>query len=192
MINIVGFSGGYGVGKTTLVQNLLKEYPNDYYPLSFGDALREDLSLITGYTPNFFKLKPYPWIRDLLKGYGNMKRQNDKNYWVHRFNRKLKDLEPLLFGRTVLVDDVRFINEYDYIQNHHTESKVISLGDNVNKYNIPTIYQRSDKLGLILPKYPSLFQFFELSDNIANSITIVLTPSLFYKVNFEGLRTTSD
>lgn len=189
MVNIIGFSGDYGVGKTTLVQELVKKFPDIYYPLSFADALREELSLITGYTPGFLKEKPYLWVRDLLKGYANMKRNSGRNYWVHRLELKLKELEPLLGERTVLIDDVRFINEYDFIQNYSKKTKVISIGDNINTYDLPQIYLKSRSSGLILPKHPSLTKFFDLLKFHKDKTTIVLTPKLLKKVLKKGLRT---
>lgn len=109
---LIGFSGKAGAGKTTLAEFLIDEF--HFKKLSFAKAVKEHGIKYFGLTEEDIKKKP-PVTRQILQGIGNYIREEfDKDYWIN-------SLEPnpvylLDNGISVVIDDVRFKNEADYIK----------------------------------------------------------------------------
>lgn len=100
--------------------DLLAEIANDSQHRGFID---DELDLDAA-VKELFNVKP-PLMRALMQNYGTeVRRGDDKNYWCERWleaaNAVSYDEHPI-----VVVDDVRFINEADYVRKFH--SKIIRL-----------------------------------------------------------------
>lgn len=113
---IIGFVGLKGSGKTTAC-NIIKKHIPGVVQHNFKDALvaeikrnfpdlLNELSNIYQMDINdLFKFKP-PAMRYLMQNYGTEVRRGDiESYWIMQW------LEKLPNGGTILVDDVRFLNE---------------------------------------------------------------------------------
>lgn len=112
---IIGFVAPKQFGKTTacnIVQSILKD---SVVQINFKDALIEELKrnfpnllqiISSGKEiDDLFITKP-PLIRALMQNYGTeVRRGNDKDYWVDRWAVKIKG------DKHVVCDDVRFLNE---------------------------------------------------------------------------------
>lgn len=112
-IKIVGFTGKIGAGKSWLTRQLCSKY--GYAPVSFASALKEDLLNMGFSYSDLYVEKPEP-IRKLMQVYGQARRYQDPNYWLHRGMGEAQALRALMHGAVVVFDDVRFINEADAIR----------------------------------------------------------------------------
>lgn len=131
-MKIIGFTAKKQTGKTTAVKYLLKKYPHAYH-VNFKDALIEELiqycpELLTEIgriydnspatydgtpwtTERLFTEKP-PLIRSLMRDWGTVFRRSEApNYWIHKWVRKMAQIEKDTPDAMVFVDDVRFLNE---------------------------------------------------------------------------------
>ena len=115
MPKIIAFSGKRGVGKTTAALHLVEKY--GFKRVSFADRLKEIGCMLFPFKNQDLstkgKEKPfsvYDWTpRDFLISLGQFMRYFDPDYWVKASN--LDKLE----GR-VVIDDLRFPNEAEYIK----------------------------------------------------------------------------
>jgi hypothetical protein len=112
-IKIVGFSGKIGAGKSWLTRQLCSKY--GYAPVSFASSLKEDLLNMGFSYGDLYVEKPEP-IRKLMQVYGQARRYQDPNYWLHRGMGQAQALQAMIPGVVVVFDDVRFINEADAIR----------------------------------------------------------------------------
>jgi adenylate kinase len=119
---IIGLLGAKGSGKSTIAEHLERNY--GFKRVNFKDSLLEevrerfpDLLRLMSEEENLsvdemFKLKP-PMVRALLQNYGTeVKRADDQNYWVKRWEKIADHIED-----NIVVDDVRFLNEVSVIAN---------------------------------------------------------------------------
>jgi len=122
-MKIIAFTGPIGSGKTLAADYLVKHY--DFVKINFKDAiikeikenLPETLRLLKKqagykYINELFLKKPYhPIVRTILQNYGtDVRRKDDVNYWVKKWWATAKEQDK------VVVDDVRFMNEFNFIQ----------------------------------------------------------------------------
>lgn len=94
---IIGLCGYARVGKTAIATAI------GWHKVAFADALKADLA------PLFPQGTPKEDIRDVLVAYGKAWRAIDPDHWVKRAF--IPDRVP------VVVDDVRYQNEVDFIHN---------------------------------------------------------------------------
>lgn len=127
---IYAFTGLMGSGKTTACEHLLTKHVGRFKKINFKDALvlemreklpdvmREIIYLIERmeYDPSepwtvdrLFRDKP-PIFRALMQNYATeIRRADDPAYWIIRW--KAAVTNALNDGRSVVVDDCRFLNE---------------------------------------------------------------------------------
>lgn len=133
---IIGLSGDKGTGKTLGAQYLEREY--GFKRVSFATKLKDIAKLLFPFDTIHFsvagKEKPYkafPWTpREFLVQLGLFMRYWDEDYWVKALKLSEKD--------KVVIDDVRFPNEVEYIR---------SLGGKlirIDRYPKLNIYPRSE------------------------------------------------
>ena len=136
MPHIIGFySTTQGCGKTTLAQSVahaLVDKHKTVRMISFADALREEAIRHIMYTYNTSEAYARKVVtigkdhtlyvggmkvcgRDILKELGQKRRDNEPNYWVRAVLGEMNDLPADAF---VIVDDVRFYNEYLFCKTH--------------------------------------------------------------------------
>lgn len=128
-MRIIGFTGKKGHGKSTAsekIKDMLMADGQEVVRINFKDALvstmREKLSgtlgemailLNTNVDMLFFE-KP-PMMRKLMQEFGTeIYRSFDNNYWINQWMEKVKSVGEDV---VIIVDDVRFQNEFDMIKN---------------------------------------------------------------------------
>lgn len=144
MNKIIGFSGKIGTGKTTVCKILVGMCISDYvYPvphiMSFGDSLKEEASRVysfplewayrrkdakvricPAYVPHQLidpEWDDEPTVREILQFYGNdIVRRRDPDHWVRFLDERIRAGDN--DGQFVLIDDVRFPNELEYVRSH--------------------------------------------------------------------------
>ena len=133
---IIGISGKLGTGKTTvtnmLINSILPSFGMSGVRMAFGDKLKSMASEVYGfdrelcYTGKTSKVKipenidpalvnpkwdNEPTVREILQYYGtDYTRAKDADFWVKELS---KDVEKAA-ADFVIIDDVRFPNEYDF------------------------------------------------------------------------------
>ena len=109
---IIGISGKSEAGKSTLA-GFIKNYminPEDGMIISFAGALKSEMQ-----TAGFEVHKKSPAFRGLAINWGLARRIQDPDYFITRLiNRNYSYLNDP--GMTIIIDDVRFQNEYDWIE----------------------------------------------------------------------------
>ena len=141
---IVGFVGGYEVGKTTAAKALVEECQiagRKACRIDFGDFIRGELEEM-GYPANeLWAAKKKDWVRFLLKGHGEFRRYEDPNYWLDKWERAVMHYEQR--GYDIMCSDVRQLNEFNLFKD--LGGYVIWLGDFCSDYNLDIIYKYCDE-----------------------------------------------
>jgi hypothetical protein len=146
---VLALAGDYGVGKSTLAKSL-----TGYKVLSFGNYVREELIERLGVERDLIYKKPTPdYARDLLKVYGNWKRNQDNSYWSSML---VKDL--MSTNQPVVIDDIRFKAEYFDLLRTSKPVTLIFIGGEVDTYENYFLYDMAD---YYLPKHPNINSFFK-------------------------------
>jgi hypothetical protein len=109
----LAFSGWMQSGKTTAADYLNEVYGAD--TVSFADRLKDNLTSIGVAPHRVYQSKDAP-VRKLMQLYGQVMRQQDKDYWLKQAKREIKTLEDL-GSDCVVIDDLRYKNEFDYLKN---------------------------------------------------------------------------
>lgn len=125
---IIGISAKIGCGKTTLTNMFLKKYPK-YIKKSFASILKEESAYMYNYPGkwnyseggkakivNHEKLpKKNMTVREILQWHGtDFRRKQDPDYWTRYMNGLIS-----AYSLFVIIDDVRFKNEADFVKDHH-------------------------------------------------------------------------
>lgn len=131
MKKIFAFSGHKGNGKTTAADYIKQKYmtesetPVKVERINFKDCLIDEIlekfpgvliglsDLYNTGVSTLFEDKP-PLMRKLMQDVGLSRRQEDPMYWVDRWEKKVKESN----SDVIIVDDVRFCNEYDAVGRH--------------------------------------------------------------------------
>lgn len=127
---IISFCGYAGSGKSTAAKYLKDNY--SFRTINMKDALVEEMKRnlrhtllsIGGLDPekhsdeeiiaNLFITKP-PIMRALMQEYGTeVRRGDDPNYWVNKWATEAQLMKAS--GFNIVVDDVRFQNEFDKVK----------------------------------------------------------------------------
>lgn len=112
-MNLIGISGKKRTGKDTVADILVRLHPNTikYY---FAAPLKQEVARACGVSVEYIDAHKANF-RLILQGWGtNFRRDlHDKNYWVRKMEIAIAHLEKF---NTVVIPDVRFKNEYDFIK----------------------------------------------------------------------------
>ncbi len=128
----IGISGKIGSGKTTLsehikdrIDNLFIKYSYSCVITALGDIVKKECARIFEFDINltyssegketkiFIKAqKKYMTVREILQWWGTdvMRKQVDIDYWI-------KELDRSITGDIIIINDIRFPNEVNYIKN---------------------------------------------------------------------------
>lgn len=119
-MKLLGISGKIKSGKST-VAKLLKQhliYTGSYkedqiFIIGFAQALKEEVAKAAGCSVEFINENKSAF-RLILQGWGTDFKRNliGENYWLHKFRDKVANLPSHSF---VIVDDIRFLNELEYL-----------------------------------------------------------------------------
>lgn len=130
---IIGITGKKGVGKTTFA-NFIKDVFHDSYVISFSDELK--MMLLKAGLCQYKELyvKKTKKSRELMQRIGTeiFRYQVDPDYWVKKMEAKIKEIYKTSKIRSIIIDDVRFINEANYVKHRGIIVRVerTSLQDN--------------------------------------------------------------
>lgn len=125
---LIGLSGKLESGKTTIAKLLWSKFYNDFDLFNFGDVVKKESSERYNY--------PLKWnysiegkkkiinhhllpkkdmtIREVLQWHGtDFRREQDENYWIIKMEEYYDKMK-----KNLIVDDIRFKNEADFILNN--------------------------------------------------------------------------
>lgn len=103
----IAFSGKAGSGKTYLAEHVVRDFPSKARVVSFASSLKREVYEATGL------VKGDPGAREAMIEHGRMRREENPRYWIDRCMEELTD--SLRAGFTPVIDDLRFLNEYDFL-----------------------------------------------------------------------------
>lgn len=89
-------------GKTTLANKLSKYFKLDKF--AFGDSVKK-------YTTDIFEM--YYKDRKLIQDFAEKMKEIDNDIWIKHLDKKIKG------KNNIIVDDLRFENEYKYLKNNN-------------------------------------------------------------------------
>lgn len=147
MAKIIGIHGRAGSGKDTIANHLKTYFPSFFRSVAFADAIREGMKASFGLTDAHFErpLKNEPAEelcgkspRDVMKPFGTEfgRLTIGDNVWI---NRVIPRVEALLgAGMNVLVTDVRFENEAEWIRSNGGVIWHIDRKQGVETHNHPS------------------------------------------------------
>lgn len=122
---IIGLSAKIKCGKTTYAEELLKIYPS-YVIESFGNNVKKEVSDTYNIPmPLMYSQEgkeeivnhdnlplPNMTVREVMQWHGtDYRREQDTNYWI-------KYMMELTYDKFVIIDDVRFINEAQLVNDN--------------------------------------------------------------------------
>lgn len=152
---VLALAGDYGVGKSTLAKNL-----DGYKVLSFGNYVRDELIKTIGIEKEVVYQKPTPdYVRNLLKGYGDWRRNADSGYWSRKL---IQDL--FSSDHPVVIDDIRFKQEYYDLLRTFMPVTLVYIGKKVDTYENEFLYEMAN---FRLPKHPKFFRMSNKENKIS-------------------------
>lgn len=125
-MRIIGLSGKMRSGKSTLA-GLLQTHLRDVYRVSFGDEVRREVARGMGFPDEDWK---FPFLthdkndmRPVLQAWGhNMRKIRGEGVWVHKLMTRIVSENQYNPKKIWVIDDIRYLNELEAIQNLSTES----------------------------------------------------------------------
>lgn len=122
---LIGFTGNSDVGKDTCAKILYSKIPVTINTciLGFAAAIYKDLAEAFGLTVEELhrRKKDDPRIRKVLQLYGTEygREQMGPDHWIDKFDKTVSTVTaPLAVRWVILVPDVRYLNEAEYIHEH--------------------------------------------------------------------------
>lgn len=118
-MHLIGFTGKKRSGKDTACEMLAAiVYPRKVQRIGFADELYRDVARMLD-IPVHFIIQNKDHFRLILQGYGTdyVRWQFGEDYWIRRWDEVYRESEADI----VVVPDVRFVNEADFIQKHGGE-----------------------------------------------------------------------
>ena len=120
----IAITGKMCYGKTT-VANIIKEYDNEYQIFSFGQKVKDIAT-------DLFDMQNKD--RTLLTSIGTKMREIDSDIWAKYIIKSCRDLE------NVVIDDLRYQNEYRYLLEHDFKIIVLTLPVEIQIKRIKELY----------------------------------------------------
>ena len=123
-MKIIGVCGAKRAGKDTFYQLLLEE-GHDVRRMAFADAIKEDLAGLPGLVG-----ASKEQARELYQVYGCLARDmHGDRYWINRLENELHDEDyDRLTRTTIVITDVRFTNEAQWIKDHGGSIVIVERG----------------------------------------------------------------
>ena len=118
-IKIIAFYGKKQSGKDTAAA-IFKEYikpPHRAVTIGFADALKDELCSALRVTRQYLE-EHKQHFRLIMQGYGTDYKRNliNTDYWVRKWLEKVHELQVSNHTTYIIVNDLRFKNEYDAIK----------------------------------------------------------------------------
>ena len=120
----IAITGKMCYGKTT-VANIIKEYDDEYQIFSFGQKVKDIAT-------DLFDMQNKD--RTLLTSIGTKMREIDSDIWAKYIIKSCRDLE------NVVIDDLRYQNEYRYLLEHDFKIIVLTLPVEIQIDRIKELY----------------------------------------------------
>ena len=120
----IAITGKMCYGKTT-VANIIKEYDNEYQIFSFGQKVKDIAT-------DLFDMQNKD--RTLLTSIGTKMREIDSDIWAKYIIKNCRNLE------NVVIDDLRYQNEYRYLLEHDFKIIVLTLPVEIQIERIMKLY----------------------------------------------------
>lgn len=143
---IIGFTGYMGTGKTTAARYLVdKGWKLNSFKTSLVEEIEENFSGLLDEISNatkvprheLFNTKP-ALLRKLMQEFGtNVRRYEDENYWISKWESRL-DAPQVIALERVVVDDVRFENEAEIIRENGGIIVELQLEGDKRKFDHPS------------------------------------------------------
>jgi hypothetical protein len=119
---VIGISGKLGSGKNYITTNviipILEKYNKKYLELAFADQIKINVMTKNNIVYDDVYKNKTSFSRELLQKEGtDIGRVNDRNIWVKYMSNWIN----VFYNRGIsnfVINDVRFINEYEYIKNN--------------------------------------------------------------------------
>ena len=111
---LIGIAGGKGEGKDTVAQIICNAFLFDSVRMAFADSLKQECADLLSLTVHEINASKQVF-RPLLQWYGTEYRRQyngGESYWVDKLVEKVN----LYDGKIVIIPDVRFPNEYEFIK----------------------------------------------------------------------------
>lgn len=162
MTRVIGISGVARVGKDTFFRSMLKESPNyNLVRVAFADELKEECDefLMKNVGISAFTQDPdeKALVRPFLVTYGSqLRRKKDPYCWIRRAEEKILKIDK---QATVVITDVRYPNELDWIHEErdglsiHLSREGINPINKEEEENDPKLMEMC-KVRLNLPNFP--------------------------------------
>lgn len=127
---IIGISGKALSGKTTVAHNLTKLIKGPTATIAFADSLKDEVAKACGVTREYIELNKSVF-RPILQWWGTDFRRNlcKKSYWIEKVMEKIVALPK--DNIAIIIPDVRFINEAEWIEQFDTGFLVQVIRPNV-------------------------------------------------------------
>ena len=142
---IIGLTGYKRSGKDTVASYIHNLIPRHVFPLvmkqGFADTLKKEVAEILGTSVDHLEQnKQHPLIRHLLQWYGTdyMRAEKGQDVWIQYMNDKVKDLADGQHHACVIIPDVRFINEAEWIHANDGVVLYVERAEQVNTDNHPS------------------------------------------------------
>ena len=147
---LIGISGKKTSGKSTVAEIIKEIYQNNTIILNFGDAVKESLKPIFGFSDEELygsdkeKVNEYWGItpREIMQYYATdlMRYELSKKFkdigtdiWVRCIERKLYEINKKESNKIIIIADLRFKNEYELVKKYNGYTlKVFRQIDNLN------------------------------------------------------------
>jgi dephospho-CoA kinase len=135
---IIGIHGKARSGKTTAANYLIEHY--GFMRMSFGDTLKEAVNLIFNIPmTELYSDKKDAFTRDVLQKLGtDCCRTLDPDVWVKSVGRRLDELHKYKPNAKIVIDDIRFPNEFELLKEHWSNAVVVKIKRNIDELSTNT------------------------------------------------------
>ncbi len=113
---LIGISGGKGEGKDTVAAIICERFPFVSVRIAFADALKREVSNALGVSLMDIETSKHVF-RPMLQWFGTEFRRQycgNPKYWIEQLDASVRRYD----GSIVVIPDVRFPNEYEYVKAH--------------------------------------------------------------------------
>jgi predicted phosphohydrolase len=113
---IIGLAGKKTTGKNTVATLITKGTRKWTFEVAFGSFVKQEVAVACGVTVDHINNNKEQF-RTILQWWGtDFRRAGNSNYWVYKMDKLLASLYSEEKAAVIIITDVRFQNEYDYIK----------------------------------------------------------------------------
>jgi len=150
---LIGFHGFKRSGKTTIAGELGKmlivQHHKQVMLFGFADALKDQVCAALGVSRLHLE-ENKERFRPLLQWWGVYRREfNGEDYWIEKLDKKITNVRMFIPGVVILVSDVRFENEYNYITDNG--GKVFKIHPHNSPYEYDDAHVSEKPLDIAMP-----------------------------------------